>query len=383
MILTRIISSLCLYALLMCFSATSALAAPDNLNPTNDQVFRYLERQLSNMLARVDHGLKPGQRGRLFAWSWGYWGRSALLMHKATGEQRFLDLVRDTSLELIKVRDDNLGMVDKYRKIAMPSWGVKYPWGETANEVTAAGLITLPMCQYAIATGDEKIGREAVKTLAAFINERKPAHGGYYFYHDSQKIVEPVNHTHIYGTALAWCGKLDYAPDSFEETALGIYKYWLRFVREDGEGLSWPYNPEPESPLNIKSEAIWKMGVTLELPVALAETGLFRDDALLDRIGRTISHNPIVQRGGIPQFLGLKVQIDISQNEKFFGKSLSGLLSPIVLVNRPDATDVFLKMLKDHPKLFPNGWFGGSRSMLMSYAYLRASGRLEGGKTPQ
>jgi hypothetical protein len=32
--------------------------------------------------------------------------------------------------------------------------------------------------------------------------------------------------------------------------------------------------------------------------------------------------------------------------------------------------EAFQKMVRDHPKHFPGGWFGGSRSMLMSYAYL-------------
>ncbi|WP_377211800.1 hypothetical protein [Pseudahrensia aquimaris] len=362
------------FAFVLAVSLTPSRASGDRWNPSDDAVYKSLAWQMDHMFTRTDIDLAQGERGRLFAWSWGYLGRAALLMQEATGEKRFLDLVRDTSHRLLENRDDTLGLVDGERGAIVPSWQVKYNFGGKSNEITAAGLITLPMCEYALKTGDEKIGREAVKSLNAFIGERREAHGGYYFWHLSQKIVEPLNHSHIYGAALATCSKLSYAPDTFAETAKGIYRYWRHFTRADGEGLSWAYMPAPDSPLDQKSEAIWKMGVTIELPVALVKHGLMADDGILDLLGKTVTGNSIVRAGGVPQFIGEGLLIDISKGEKFHRRSLAGLMSPVVLLDNPAVTGAFLKMVRDHPKLYPNGWFGGSKSMMFSYAYLRANG---------
>ncbi|MEM9732511.1 MAG: hypothetical protein AAF903_03370 [Pseudomonadota bacterium] len=350
-----------------------AHASGDKWNPTADQLYKSMAWQMDHMFTRTDIDLKQGERGRLFAWSWGYLGRASLLMHEATGEQRFLDLVQDTSKRLLANRDDALGLVDGERGIIMPSWQVKYNWGDRSNEITAAGLITLPMCQYALKTGDHEIGREAVKSLAAFIPERQEAHGGYYFWHHSQEIVEPLNHAHIYGAALAWCSKLDYAPASFAQTAKGIYRYWRHFTRRDGEGLSWAYMPAPDSPRDQKSEAIWKMGVTIELPIALIRTGLMEDDGIMADLSKTVTGNFIVKAGGIPQFLGERKPIDISKLAKFEGRSLTGLMAPVVLLDDPAVTQTFISMVKRYPKQFPNGWFGGAKSMTFAYAYLKAT----------
>ncbi|MEL7274039.1 MAG: hypothetical protein AAGK33_11445 [Pseudomonadota bacterium] len=349
-----------------------AHASGDKWNPTSDQLYKSIAWQMDHMFTRTDIDLKQGERGRLFAWSWGYLGRASLLMHEATGEKRFLDLVRDTSRRLLANRDDALGLVDGERGIIMPSWQVKYNWGDRSNEITAAGLITLPMCQYALQTGDHAIGREAVNSLTAFISERQEAHGGYYFWHHSQKIVEPLNHAHIYGAALAWCSKLDYAPTSFAETAFGIYRYWRHFTRRDGEGLSWAYMPAPNSPRDQKSEAIWKMGVTIELPIALIRTGVMEDDGIMADLSKTVVGNSIVKAGGIPQFLGEGKPIDISKLAKFEGRSLTGLMAPVVLLDDPAVTNRFLSMVQRYPKQFPNGWFGGAKSMTFAYAYLKA-----------
>lgn len=356
---------------------STSQASGDRWNPTNDQVYKSLAWQMEHMFTRNDIDLAQGERGRLFAWSWGYLGRASLQMHKATGEKRFLNLVRDTSYRLLANRDDALGLIDGERNVVMPSWQVKYNFGGKSNEITVAGLITLPMCQYALQTGDHTIGRKAVESLNAFIEEREEAHGGYYFWHRSQKIVEPLNHSHIYGAALAYCSKLDYAPETFAETALGIYRYWRHFTRPDGEGLSWAYMPAPESPLNQKSEAVWKMGVTIELPIALIKTGLMKDDGIMALLEKTVTGNSVVKAGGIPQFIGEGIRINITTRKKFEGLSLAGLMSPVVLLDSPAVTKTFLRMAETYPKLFPNGWFGGSKSMMFTYAYLKANGMLE------
>ena len=354
--------------------ATQAVAKDIYWNPTPDDIHKAMARRLESNFTRTDIDLKKGERGRLFGWSWGYIGRAALLLHEATGEERFKAMVRDTSYRLLEHRDDALGIVDPVRGRVMPSWTAKYPFGGHSTEITTAGLIALPMCQYAVKFGDHTLGREAVKTLKAFIAERREAHGGYYYFHDVQGEVEAINHANIYGTALAHCAQLPYAPASFTETALGIYRYWRHFTRPDGAGLSWPYMPGPDSPQDIEAEAFWKYAVTLELPVALVKLGLMKDDGIIDQLRRTWRENPIIKAGGIARYLGERKDVDMTDEERFQGRSLAGLMSTVVLLEDPVATEQFLTMMRRHPKYFPHGWFGGSKSMFFTYGWLKARG---------
>ena len=365
------------FIIVMFFGVANAHAQNNTTRLTDDQIYNTLSKKLNYMVTRTDHGLEKGGRGRLFAWYWGYLGRASLMMYEATKEDRFLDLVRDISLKLIDVRDDKLGLVDDERKRILPNWGTQYKNGVRANEVTSAGLITLPMCQYARIRGDEVIGRAAIESLSAFLDEKQVAFGGYFFHHYTQDIVEPLNHTHVYGAALAHCSLLPYAPKSYPEVALGIHKYWKHFIRKDGKGYSWPYKPAPDSPLDQQSEAIWKAGVTVELPIALVETGIMKDTKIIDQMAETFLTNPIVKKGGVPQFIGTDILIDISTREKFDGSNLPGLFAPFVMLNRPKVQETFVGMVKNHPTLFSRGWFGGPRSMFMSYAYLRSRGVLK------
>ncbi len=353
-------------------TVASAQAQTNTTRLTDEQIFKSLSKKLDYMITRTDHGLSKGGRGRLFAWYWGYLGRASLMMYESTKDERFLDLVRDISLRLIEVRDDKLGLVDDERKRILPNWGTQYKNGIRANEVTSAGLITLPMCQYARIRGDEVIGRAAIKSLSAFLDERQPAFGGYYFHHYTQDIVEPLNHTHVYGAALAHCSLLPYAPKLFPEVAMGIHKYWEHFIRKDGDGYSWPYKPAPDSPLDEKSEAVWKAGVTVELPIALIETGIMKDTKIIDQMEQTFLNHPVVKKGGIPQFIGTDVVIDLSERDKLDGSSLPGLFVPFAMLKRPKVEKAVMAMVENHPKLFSRGWFGGSRSMFMTYAYLRS-----------
>jgi len=355
-------------------SATLAEALP---KLTNDEIYETLSARLARVLDNDRFNTDIGERGRFYAWYWGYIGRALLEMHEVTGEQRFLDLFTDTSWQLIDLRDDALGLVDPERERVVPSWGTLYKNGIRANEITTAGFISLPMCQYAVKTGDEMIGQKAVETLGSFIDEREEAFGGYYFQHRSEGYVEPINHAHVYGAALAYCSELSYAPSNFEETALGIYRYWRHFVRQNGEGISWPYMPTPTSAQNLPSEAIWKAAVSIELPVALAAVGLIDGSEIIPKIAKTITRNPIVIKGGIPQFFGNDRSEDMIGNRKFEGSSLAGLAGAFVLLKEDEVDDLLIEWVNTHSELFPGGWEGGSRTMPMAYAYLLNRGRLK------
>jgi len=71
---------------------------------------------------------------------------------------------------------------------------------------------------------------------------------------------------------------------NFEETALGIYRYWRHFVRQNGEGDSWPYIADSHQrlPKAFRSES------HLKAAGFNREPSLFTCHGLADRDGSEI-----------------------------------------------------------------------------------------------
>src|SRR5699024_7442791 len=146
----------------------------------------------------------PGERGRMYAWYWGYYGRAAVDFYIVTGEERFAQLIVRTAESLLELRDDSLNLVDDERGVVFPSWGTRYKTGERSNEITTAVLIALPMIEYARVSNSYWLADAAAEALVAFKEEREiTANGEHYFVHRTDNVVEALNHVSVYGAALA------------------------------------------------------------------------------------------------------------------------------------------------------------------------------------
>lgn len=346
---------------------------------SDEQLFDFLKNQINIMFTRVDHGLPDGEKGRLFAWYWGYYGRALLDLYRATGLAKYENLFLDTASRLIEQRDDNLNLVDEERGRVLASWGSRYSNGKRSCEITSAGLIALPMAEYCSLFGNTTLSHEVIKILNEFVGEAKESAAGLYFHHLSDDIVEPLNHANLYASALAHASKIKNSPESFKSISLGIYKYFKHFVTVSKTGLSrWPYAPKPtDDKFSLKAEAIWKAGASIELPVALYETGLIKEsDSLYTSLPDQILKNNLFKSGDVPKFIDDDLSNPVGKKE--INTSLPGFLSSYIQLNNLDLTTEIMKIVEMKNDYFPNDWLGeiypekgGSRSMIMAYAHLR------------
>lgn len=349
----------------------AALDVPNRI--ADEAVYSFLDRALANMIARTDLSLGVGERGRLYGWYWGYYGRAAVDMFAATGDLRFAHLVERTIEALLNVRDDRLGMIDDERGIAFPSWGTKYKTGERSNEITTAGLIVQPMLEYARIAGTSWIADAAVETLLAFQSERRAVSGGrYYFVHRTQAIIEALNHSSLYGSALVHASHIFNYP-WLAETADGLFKYHLSFVDRRGEGISWPYSPSPDQDrTTLRSEAIWKAAASIELPISLAESGRPDAEKFLQETAFTLARHPVTLRNDYPQFIGHDSHNPVDGARASGG--LTSFIAAFLQIDSPELRNVIFELMRNRPELFPNAWKGGSRAMIMAWAHMRISG---------
>ena len=324
------------------------------------------------MMERTDTGLGPGEKGRLFAWNWGYLGRAALDMFRATGEERFLSLVSETAERLLAERDDSLGLVDNVRGRTFPSWGTLDAEGIRSNEVTTAGLITLPILEYASLVGDKQIASTAIESLLAFRDERRTAEfDGYYFVHQAAGVVEAINHSNVFGAALAHAS-MNEADPWLKETALGLFRYQMYFTVRGPDNVAWPYAPAPNQASPLPSEAIWKAAASLELPIALAETEILPDLEFIEELKRSFVKHPAMARGDLPQFIGVDRVVPVSLSK--ISTSLPGFVASYFQLDDEGVDGAIVSFMLRNPTAFPRGWKGGCRAMPMAYAHIRARG---------
>ena len=337
--------------------------------PNDDEVYEFLTGAITHMFDRTDINKGPGQRGRHYSWYWGYYGRAALDYFLATGQERFLTLVRQSCDRLLNERDDVVGCVDGSRGVLAPGWGTPFD-GLNATEVTTAGLITLPMVQYAYVAGDETIARAAFETLSFHLPEQNiDSDGAVHFVHQTTKRVEALNHAHVYGAALAHATRLNGAPPEYAQAALGIRRYFERFAQADGSALSWPYEPTPEHSMGqLPAEPIWKACISLELPVALHEVGISDESIFLTKVAQIIKANPLVRVGRIPHSIASTSR---ELGPEYDGKSMAGGLACWLLLDDAELEADVLSLMKENPEKFPGAWYGGSRWMIMGYAKRR------------
>ncbi|MAD52454.1 hypothetical protein [Idiomarina sp. UBA3162] len=346
---------------------------------SDEYIYDFLFEQVNVMFNRTDHNLCDGEKGRLFGWYWGYYGRAILDMYRATEDIRFKELFLWSVYRLLEVRDDVLGLVDEERSRLVAGWGSRFKNGKRACEITTTGLIVLPIAEYAALYGSKLLESETFVMLNEFISEFKKSKEGGYFFHLSDDIVEALNHSHLYGAALAHASRIESAPDNYKRVCKLLLKYFNSFTSRSSDGLiKWPYSPSPgEIATKLSSEALWKAGATVELPVAMLESRIILDDnELLTDLVDVLRKNKAITSSEIPQFIDS--DREIKMNERFWGTSSAGFISSWVQFNNLELNEIIIDLVMKKREYFPNGWLGerypdkgGSRTMIMAFAHLR------------
>lgn len=367
----------------------------DPLSPPGlDALYAHLAQRLHHMLSRQDPRLPPGERGRLFAWYWGHWGRAVLDLLLASGQDRFAQLMRQTIHGLVSQRDDRLGLVDEHRGRALPGWGVRIA-GRRVNEITVAGLVLLPIAEYALCTGETALAELVFEGLDPFIAAAQvESRGGLDLVSlpDTQGGIEVLNHASVFGAALAHASRLPGAPPAWATLAAGLMAFhraqmwspghWLsrpgqwarRMILGSAPPRCWPYAAPAPTAARPRAELLWKAAVTIELPLALVETGRADSSTVAD-ISTCLRQSRLLRSGHVPRSIDPEEQQAMSPGSVAPG--LAGGLAAWFQANDLALSRQIVSAMRQQPALFPGGWLGPSRSMVMGLAHLMRHGLLE------
>jgi hypothetical protein len=244
-----------------------------------------------------------------------------------------------------------------------------------------AGLITLPMAEFllllrrdgpAAARFRERAATDLAEVeavLGEFAAEYRRHWGAGYFVDPASGRAEALNHAALHGAALALVWALT-GDSAYRLRVEALARFFRRAMTVERDGtVSWGYEPAPGA-MQVPGEGIWKATASLELPLAAHRVGLAFDDADMRRFARTLLWR-VIMPAGLAQHLGrLPPQL---MDARFHGGSLAGqglATWPMLEPWHPAVTPAVLDAMAAQPPLFPNGWFGGSRALLMTLAWL-------------
>jgi hypothetical protein len=349
--------------------------------PTPDELYAYLERGARRLTTTEPDDLGPiGSRGRALAWNWSFWGRAMVFAYRATSEDRFLELFVTTLSGILEQRDDRLGLIDAAKGRVVAGWGTDLG-GAHLNEVTVAGLSTLPICEFLLLLRDdsrvsERYGDTAAEYLAVvedvvwqFEDDYRLTPFGGQYLNAATRSPEPLNHTHALAATFAHLAALTPA-HRYREKVIEIGQFFRSSVTEEPNGSwSWPYVAAPGSGASRPAEPIWKAGTTLEFPVAAIRHGLAFADAI-EPLTRTLLHN-VLRPDGINRSI---TSLDTSLlDEQYVGKSLAGAGFALWFLMPDDANRIrsaLIAQMDNQPEFFPRAWLGGARGLSMAAAWL-------------
>ncbi len=354
-------------------------------HPSPDELFRFFDRGLRRLVDPNDPGLPSvGGRGRLFAWYWGFWGRALVFAFEATRERRFLDLFARSFAAILDQRDDRLGIKDEPTGHILPGWGTSIG-GVHANEVTVAGLVSLPLCEFLLLLQRDMDAAAAYGQLAhsylpqiqevtgQYEGDYRTSDDGGYYVHPVTHVVEALNHTHVLGAAYAHLWALT-GERRYEERVKDLTAYFLAAVTEEPNGSwSWPYAPTPDNMRRRPAERIWKAGTTIELPAAAFRHGIGFAPGHALPFSRTLTRN-ILRFDGINTYITSR-RTELLDTSNSTPSNAGGGFALWFLM--PDPLGTHRRALVAHmtaqPELFPGGWFGGARGLAMALTWLMRS----------
>lgn len=369
--------------------------------PRSTPIYEFLHSRLRAIFKHKPEGLRPGWRGRYYAWSWGYWGRAAVNAFNVFQEERYITLVAEVYEKLLEERDDYLGLVDDIRGRVVKSWGLPSPDGKIrSNEVTSTGLILLPVCDLLLGNSAQVLPSmvrdrflesliEGAKEFSSELQYEDTVRGGY-FRDPFGGAVEALNHSHIFGAALAKIYQLTQLA-SIRTEVEAIARYFLASCTlEENDSYSWPYAPLPgqlkheHRPMrrggggfrhDIGGEAFYKAAVTIEFPVAAYDASLAFSRVDMERIADSFAKNVFLPEDDFnvyvsPRKIRPGEDFAIKYRSQYMFMVCAGLLDEI----RPSLRYDVIRMLGRRPDWFPEGWFGQARAGIMMLTRFMATG---------
>ncbi|MBZ6076078.1 hypothetical protein [Microvirga puerhi] len=384
------------------FPTAKAFGIFTSCTPHRDVFYDCLNFSLRWLTAldNPDPSLPPlYNRGQLYSWQWSFWGRAALELYEATGENRFLKLLIGAARNVMAARDDRHGIVDENQKRVVKSWGSVISFGGPSmrgTDVTATGLIALPILQLANRLAarnelDEEIAGLAQELVPSFDEyemfyvDLPKFDAGCYRYAFIPQAIDPTNHINAFGAGLIELYAFTQDPRHLER-ARKLFNFYRGSMVVDRDGaISTPYEQDPDFKKHPKSEWFWKMTVSAELPLALARHGLIVKEEEMIGIARTYADVVMAEPGGINAMTRRSDKarmIDFTkplENETAEYRSYVPMIAAsLFFVDREHRIgEKLLRYMLDYPQWFTNGLFSGGGVAMLARAYsLRRGFRL-------
>lgn len=331
------------------------------------------------------------ERGQAFAWNWSFWGRAALELYEATGERRFLDLLVGAARNVMAARDDQAGLIDVNQNRVVKSWGAVITFGGPrvrGTDITVTGLVSLPILKAAnrlAALGEphEELARMAwalapsFDEYESFYVDLPERDAGYYRYAFLPQLVEPTNHMCAFGAGLVELSLLTRDARHLEK-ARKLLNFWRASCVMDGDGaLSSPYEQDAAFRKRPRSEFFWKMTVTAELPLALAEHGLVVTEEEMIGIARTYADvvmadptglNALTRRADTARPIDFRKPLESETPE--WRSYVPMVAAGLFFVDRERRIgQSLLTFLLHYPQWFPSGLFSGGGVAMLARAH--------------
>jgi hypothetical protein len=344
--------------------------------PHVDVLYDAIALQIASVLDPSAAGLPALEdRGQVFAWSWSYTARAAIILWKATGQERFRTLFVDSARRIMALRDDRTGRRDEVQGRVVRSWGAPWPvHGETKRitDVTVTGLVSLPILTFAneLARNDpladefSAYGHDLLQGFWEFDRYFAVLYGGRSGYYRSwlePETFEAQNHVHALAAAGAEMYRLTHDRDLLTRVEM-LWNGFKRGITLDDKGAAfWAYIPEPFSTQKVAPEAFWKAAVTLEFPLACRNAGILVSDQDMKAFARTYSENVLLSDETYNILIGLRDPGSTYRWDAPLAKPEFESLMPFIYRGlwfsgfEPSLTPRLTGLLRHHPLKFPDG----------------------------
>jgi len=372
---------------------TLALADP---NP--EVLYGYLLKEAGAML---EHVLSIGSAEDIphdltmkftAAKGWDEFGQACLKAYQGTRDCRFLDLFVSVFDEYLPLRDDRMGRIDHFRQRPMKTWATFIIFGDTGksyfyNTVTFTGEIVYAALEFCRLVRQSPELREiygervenyisvAEDAVAEFLDEfvvLPDNNGGYFIAVDNNDIPEPLNHSAVFGAALARLYGLT-QKEVYFRTARQMVLFFLASVnRADNGAYWWGYRPTPENLKDHSPEPLWKARRTILLPIAAYDEGIVIKYEDMTALAKTFTQFVYQGEGEFNAYIGPGRKLALSpENLKAFPYKAEALMGWIVLDRfNPRIREIIEHAVASRRDLFPYGWFGEfAKGGGMAYAH--------------
>jgi len=367
-------------------------------DPNPDVLYGYL---LTEAGAMVDHVRSIGATQDIphdltvkfsAAKGWHEFGQACLKAYQGTRDCRFLDLFVSVFEEYLPLRDDCMGRIDHFRQRPMKTWATFIIFGDTGksyfyNTVTFTGEIVYAAVEFCRLVRQrpelrETYGEKAEKYLtiaedaiAEFLDEfvvLPDNNGGYFIAVDNKNIPEPLNHSAIFGAALARLYGLTQKKVYFRTASQMVLFFLASVNRADNGAYWWGYRPTPENLKDHSPEPLWKARRTILLPIAAYDEGIVVKYEDMTALAKTFTEFVYQGEGEFNAYIGPDRKLALRpENLKAFLYKAEALMGWIVLDRfDPRIREIIEYAVASRRDLFPYGWFGEfTKGGAMAYAH--------------